>query len=347
MEKVLRKAVLLIVTGVSSLMMAQNVDSISMRPSFELEYTSELQTDFKRTRMGNLLQLGADIPLSRNLSFKVATISYATTDEQPLADDLQGYSNIDADNLALAIKVAGFTWKVNDCHSLFAGIRRIDEDYFCSDGLALFTNSSCGGFPTITGNYDIAVYPTAAMGVHYVYEHKNLTVQGSLYNGIGHNRFSGKDNVFRICPKSDGVFALGQVEYRYRDSHYFLGASVHHGDLDGTSDKKLRPTAWAYAEQALSDNLTLIAAYSHAFSSDSPCRNFFGIGGKYSIGKAELGVFSDYTRVDGMGEWATELTCNYELTNILSIQPALHIIDTDNHTKCIGMMRLGVNLFKE
>ena len=347
MGRILRKAVLLIVTGVSSLAMAQNTDSISRHPSFELDYTGELQTDFKRIRLGNLLQLGTEIPLSGSLSFRVATISFVSTDEQTLADDLLGYSNIDAENIALAIKVAGFTWKINSSHSLFTGIRRIDEDYFCSDGLAVFTNSVCGGFPTITSNYDIPAYPTAAMSVHYVYDHKHLTIKGSLYNGIGHNRFAGKDNVFRICPKSDGVFALGQMEYRHHDSHYFLGASAHYGDLEGIAKKKLRPTTWAYTEQSLSRNLMLIAAYSHAFSSDSRCKNFFGIGGKYSIGKAELGVFSDYSRVDGMGEWATELTCHYELTNFLSIQPVLHIIDTDNHTKCIGMMRIRANIFKD
>ena len=60
--------------------------------------------------------------------------------------------------------VAGFTWHINDRHSLFAGIRRIDEDYFCSDAHALFTNSSCGGYPTITFNYPVAIYPVSAMG---------------------------------------------------------------------------------------------------------------------------------------------------------------------------------------
>lgn len=333
-----------ILSGTSISVAAQDSDSTSMRPVFAVTYTGEIQTDLKKSRQLNLLELSAELPLSRNVSANIATISYAATDEKPLTEDIQGYSNLEGEKLALAISVAGLTWHINDRHSLFAGIRRIDEDYFCSDAIALYTNSSCGIFPTISCNYDIATYPKASLGVHYTYERENLTVQASLYNGTGHNRFTGRDNIFRICPKSDGVFAIGQMEYRHNDSHYYLGASMHHDDLGGTADREVRPTAWTYAEQALGDNLTLIAAYSHAFSSGNPCRNFCGVGANYSLGKAELGVFSDYTRVDGVNEWATELTANINFTEHISVQPALHIIDTDSHTKCIGMLRLGISL---
>lgn len=339
-----KNTILAILLGTSISATAQDSDSTSMRPTFTVSYNGEIQTDFKKSRQLNLLELGAELPISRNVSLNVATVSFATTHEEPLIEDLQGFSNIDSENVVLALSVAGVTWRINDHHTLFGGIRRIDEDYFCSDAIALFTNSSCGGFPTITANYDVAAYPNASLGVHYAYENDNLTVQASLYNGTGHNRFTGRDNIFRICPTSDGVMALGQVEYRHKDSHYYLGASMHHDDLGGTADRKVRPTAWTYAEQSLYDNLTLIAAYSHAFSSDNACKNFCGVGANYTLGKAQLGIFSDYTRVDGVNEWATELTANINLTEYLSVQPALHIVDTDNHTKCVGLLRLGISL---
>jgi len=330
--------------GAFSTAVAQESDDSAMRPSFSVEYTSELQTDFEHSRMGNLLQLGAEVPLSGALSLNVSTVSFAATSAAPLANDLMGYSNIDADNIALALAVVGATWRVSDSHTVFAGIRSMDEDYFCSDVLSLFTNSPCGGFPTITANFDMAAYPMAAIGLHYAYNREDLTLQASLYNGAGHYRFAGRDNVFRVCPGSDGVFALAQMEYRVGDSHYYLGGSAHHSDMNSTADKKLRPVAWAYAEQSLTERLTLIVAYSHAFSSDNACRDFFAIGGKLTIGKAELGLFADHTKIDGISEWATELTCNYALTDHLSLQPVLHIIDTDSHAKCIGMLRLGVSL---
>ncbi|MBO6067904.1 MAG: hypothetical protein J6P50_01680 [Bacteroidales bacterium] len=211
---------------------AQKADSIALRPAFGLDYIVEQQTDFQHFRMNNMLQLNADIPISRHFSFIFSTISFAATDSTPLAEDLQVYSNIEAyNNIALAFAVAGIEWNINEEHSLFAGIRRIDEDYFCSDALALFTNSSCGGFPTVTANFDIAAYPTASAGVHYAFEKENLTLQASLYNGTGHYRFAGRENVFRIRPRSDGVFGSASMNGRQRLPATSISASTFRFNL--------------------------------------------------------------------------------------------------------------------
>ena len=320
-------------------LMAQEDDSTSLRPSFGVDYTGEIQTDFKQVRQVNLLQLHADIPLSRKFSFQAASISTLFTKKELGIIDLQGFSNIETTNLKIpfALTVAGITWQPNDHHSLFAGIRRTDEDYFCSDGLALFTNSSCGIFPTISWNFPIATFPVAAMAIHYAYGHENLRLQASLYNGTGNYDFTGRNNVFRICPKRDGVFAMGQVEYLYRGSHYYIGGSIH-------TKPEVQPTAWAYAEHALTPNLTLLAAYGHAFGNDILCENFCALGGKYAFKRAELGLFSDYTRVLDVDEWATELICSLHLTNILTVKPVLHIITTDGTTKCVGMLRVDISI---
>ena len=325
--------------------MAQgDADSVSLRPSFGLDYTSELQTDFSRAKWNNLLQLRADVPLSRKFSFHMASSSFVTTREDYLANDLQGFSNIDSWNIPFTLMVAGFTWHINDRHSLFAGIRRIDEDYFCSDAHALFTNSSCGGYPTITANYVVAIYPVSAMGIHYAYDSENLGVQASVYNGCASYKWSGRYNMFRICPKNDGVLAFSQVEYRHQGSCYGIGASLYGGDLWVKDERELRPSLWVYVEQDLTVDLTLLAAYSHAFDSDELCKNFCGLGATYTYKKLDFGLFSDYTRIIGIDEWATELTCNVNLTNYLSVQPALHIIKTDDETNCIGVLRLNVSL---
>ena len=319
-------------------LMAQSADSTSLRPSFGIEYTGEVQTDFKRARMANLLQLSADVPLSRSLSFQLHSISTLATKQEPVAFALQGYSNIDSYNdIPFALSVAGLTWQLGERHSLFAGIRRTDEDYFCSDGLSLFTNSSCGIFPTITWNAYIGTFPDAAVGFHYAYDHKNLRLQASLYNGVGNHDFTGRYNVFRFCPNSDGLFALGQAEYRYRGSHYFLGGSTHI-NMDECS------TAWAYAEQALSPKFTLLAAYSHTFGRYNICENFCGLGGKYSLKRADFGLFTDYTRVSDIDEWATELICSLRITDFLTVKPVFHFIVADHNTKCIGLLRVDVGI---
>ena len=313
---------------------AQDADSTALRPSFGIEYTGEVQSDFKNFRQANLLHLSADIPLSRKLSFQIGSISALTTSRELDITDVQGYSNIDIheEHVPFALTVAGFTWQFHEYHSLFAGIRRTDEDYFCSDVLALFTNSSYGIFPTVSCNFPIGTFPNAAIGVHYVFDRKHLRVQASLYNGVGYRHFSGRDNVFRFCPNSDGTFAMAQAEYRYGDSHYYLGGSAHN-EPDG------RAALWGYVEQALSQRLTLLAAYSRAFGIENICHDFGALGAKYSLPRADLGVVTNYTRIDGIGEWATELLCRYQLTSYLAIAPALHIITTDSTTKCVALLR--------
>lgn len=215
---------------------------------------------------------------------------------------------------------------------------------FAAKYYPLFTNSSAGVFPTISANYDIATYPCASLGIHYIYNKENLTFQSSLYNGTGNYRFSGRENVFRICPKTDGVFALAQTEYRFKGSRYYLGASLHCSDLRQTGRQNLRPTVWGYAEQALPAGFTLLAAYSHAFTNNNDCRNYCAVGGKYTYKKAEFGICSDYTRISGVNEFATELTGSIALTEYLSLQPAMHLVTTGGRTKCIGMLRTTVSL---
>lgn len=313
--------------------------SARLRPSFGLDYAGEVQTDFKRARFVNLLGLHADIPFTRNLSLQLASLSTLTTSEDFIFYCLQNYSNLDVffSNIPFAFTVAGLTWQVGDRHSLFAGIRRTDEDYFCSDGLSLFTNSSYGILPTITWNAYIGTFPEAAMGLHYAYDHENLRLQASLYNGVGNHGFKGRDNVFRFCPKSDGIFTLGQAEYRHRGSHYYLGASLH-------TQYNVHSTLWTYAEQALSPDFTLLAMCSHVIGHDVACRNFCALGGKYSIRRLEFGLFSNYTNVVGIDEFATEFLCCYHLWKFLTVKPVLHVVTSDGKTNCVGLFRVNVSI---
>jgi hypothetical protein len=64
----------------------------------------------------------------------------------------------------------------------------------------------------------------------------------------------------------------------------------------------------------------------------------------WSLTRMPWDYFPEYTRILGIDEWATELTCNVNLTKYLSLQPVLHIIKTDNETNCIGVLRLNVSL---
>ena len=309
-------------------------DSTALRPAFGAKLTSDIQTDFKETRMQHLLELSAEVPLSRKLTLQVHSMSALSSDEEWLYYDLQGFSNIDCyEDVNFALTVAGLEWQINDRHTLFAGIRRTDEDYFCSDVLGIFTNSSCGIFPTLSWNYIVNTYPEAALGVHYAYDDERWRLQASLYNGMGNHDFKGRYNVFRICPKNDGLLALGQVEYRWKGSSYYLGGSMH--TLDDAPY-----TMWTYAEQKLWPNVTLLAAYGHAFGKETLCDNFYGGGVAMTLKNWDLGVFTDYMKVLGIGQWSTEIGIGWHLSEVLTIKPVVHIMKQDEEdTKVIGVMR--------
>ena len=275
-------------------------------------YDTELQTDFEGNyNHVNLLYLSADYSLSNHVKLNAATISIARTNEDRLIDDLQCFSNIDEENLTLALALADVEWQINDQHALYAGIRNVNEDYFTSSVTSLFTNSSCGIFPTLSSNLPIANFPTASIGIHYAYTTESFHLQASAYNGVGYKRFGGRENVWRFTPKSDGLFFITQGEFIRGNSQVFAGACLHTGTQH---DEGTKQAIWTYAEHQLTPHWAIIADYSHAFGKDIECHDFAAIGTQFSCGKSTLGLFSDYARFSGTSEFATELTCKYDFT---------------------------------
>ena len=309
---------------------------------FGAEYTTELQTNFQGCNFVNLLRLNAEVPVSKSMTVEASAISIAKTRNKKLLDDLQTFSNIEEDNLPLAIAVCGANWQIKEKHSLFLGIRNMNEDYFISPVTSFFTNSSCGIYPTIGANYPIANYPVASMGVHYCYDGIPIKVQASLYNGTGYNRFIGRENVFRVCPKDDGVFGIAEVEYQHNGSSYFLGACTHYkGAVSEEECRRVGSTLWSYVEQKLNNRVSLIAAYSHAFSG-AECSDFIGIGGKYTTQNCELGIFSDMARFEEATEFATEITGKYQFTPHIYAQPSVHAIFTGHSFRTVVNLRFGI-----
>ncbi len=298
-----------------------------------VEYTTELQTNFRESNFVNLLRLNAEVPINKSVSIEASTISIAKTRNERLVDDLQTFSNIEEDNLPLAIAVCGANWQINDKHSLFMGIRNMNEDYFTSPVTSFFTNSSCGIYPTISANYPIANYPVASAGMHYCYDGSPIRVQVSLYNGTGHNRFTGRDNVFRVCPKDDGVFGIAEVSYTCGGNRFFLGNALYSGG-------DINATPWFYTEQSITPHLILLSGYSHAFSTEAQCKDFFGLGALCRIGKYQLGAFADYANYVERNEYAAELTCKMSICRYIDFQPTAHIITYDSRLYLVAMLRM-------
>ena len=87
-----------------------------------------------------------------------------------------------------ALAVLGYMHEWKEAH-LFVGVRNVNEDFFTSDVTSLFTNGSCGIFPTIAASYPIANFPL---------------VDGKLARVNGHARI--------VAALGMGVLQLGDVE---------------------------------------------------------------------------------------------------------------------------------------
>ena len=198
---------------------------------FDMTLTTELQTDFQGGyNWVNLFRTDFQWAIARQIHLNAGTISTVKTREKRLANDLQTFSNIEEENIPLAIAVLGLDWQVGNS-TLFMGIRNLNEDYFTSTCTSLFTNSSCGIFPTLSANYPIANYPVASVGIDYKLLLENWLFETSLYNGTGYRDFTGKENVFRFCPKTDGILSVTSINYRKYGNEYYLGIALHYGCL--------------------------------------------------------------------------------------------------------------------
>lgn len=333
---------------------------------FGFDYTTELQTDFSKVSYNNQLHLDFTARISKHLSFNLRSLTLLNTREESIIDDWQYFSNLIERNVYFSLVHANLQWDINDKNTLYFGIHNFNDDYFASDVTSLFTNSSCGIYPTISFNGSSANFPYSSVGIHYRYQDEKWRYLASVYNGNGYNKFSGAENVFRFCPADDGVFAMTQVDYTHKGSTYFLGASAHFGPLPYLEGSKVRPALWGYCEQRLSPNLYLLAGYSHAFGGDVPCSDFAGVGAKVTIGKAEIGLFTDYAKfytgildpfvdellgeeasdeLSGMlgksEEFATELTCKYSFNDHFYVQPSVHFVHNDE-SRVAGLVRFGV-----
>lgn len=320
---------------------------------FHANLTTEIETDFHdKNDWVNQLRLDFSMPLSKHVFIDAATYSVAQTREEGVADDYQTFSNIYADNMTLALAVAGVRWETGKT-MFFFGVRNVGEDYFTSDVTSLFTNSSCGIYPTIAMSTDPANYPLAGMGVHYAYTSERWEARASVYNGAGHKHFTGRDNVFRVCPKTDGVFVIASANYNHNDgSQYFIGGSFYRGkvhpgtpDDSETDDKRYSHAAlWCSAEQRLTQTVKLMLQYSGSITHGAACRSYVGAGAVKAIKKVECGLFTDYALFSYGKEWATEATAKIHINDKSFLQPALHFIRTDGDTSFVGLLRFGYGI---
>ena len=322
-----------------------------------LSYATEWQTDFRsKANWVNLLQLEGEINLNPEFRAVAKTISTCKTAADGIMSDLLAFSNIEEENIPLALSRLGVAFD-KEYWGLFAGIGNVNDDFFATPLTSIYTNSSCGIFPTLSCNFSIANYPDAALGIEGHYDFDNVSINSALYNGKGSHRFAGENCVFACRPARDGIFNINAVNYHQHDNNYNIGIAVYHGHPGNqelgtqdfspiqTSEKKTTKIAcWLYAEQKIVRNLSFIAQYSHCGAVQDGCRDFAGVGIAWRQPKFDIACYSCYASFTDNHEWASELTFRYNLSGNLYIQPALHYVRNATDSGLIGLMRICYEL---
>lgn len=330
------------------------IPSLLFAKYFSGEYSSEWQWNLKqKTNWANLLRLNLNIPIKKtNGSFDAATIHTTKTNES-IIDDWQTFSNIETENKFAAIAVLGYrqTWKYGN---LFIGVRNIAEDFFTSNVTSLFTNSSCGVFPTISASYPIPNYPFSGLTIYCDATKDNLTFRNSLYNGMGYNGWNRHDNPFIIRPTNDGIFNISQLEYSYKDGQYFAGVAIHTHqfpiDNDGVmappdeSCKKFTYAWWIYGEQAVwksgDKSISCMMQYSENSSHANACYRYGEIGCAYCDNKNACGLSAQYAHFKQGAEYSLEITWKRQLSETIALQPSFQHIKNDTGTFNVLCTRL-------
>ncbi len=329
----------------------------TMRPQeFSMTYISELQAiPDGSSDWVNLLTTESSFSICPNLSVDIGTISTCKTNKDGLMSDLLACSNIDGGNIPLALSRAGVRYD-GERWSVFAGVGNVNDDFFVTPLTSLFTNGSCGLFPTISCNFPIADYPEASVGIEGRYRNGGVTVCSAIYTGEGHHGFFGRNSVFRVRPSRDGIFNINVFNYSRDDDNYNVGFGLHSGcgsdNGDGTPEslpaspqekKKNNVFYWIYAEQKLVGSISLIAQLSQCPTIKSGCRNFCGVGLACRTGKYQLGVHSCFADFIGEREWASELTVRYRLSSSIDLQPSLHYVKNSKTNGPIGLLRMSMS----
>lgn len=333
-----------------------------------IQYIAELQYDMrKETNIANLLTINANLTSEQLHLWKNGMFNYSSkcifkTGENRIANDLQVFSNIENANRSYCLAVLGYTHTYR-AMKLFAGIRNVNEDYFITPYTSLFTNSSCGIYPTISANYPLPNYPFSAMCLHAEFQLKeNWQIKNCLYNGITYEPLKKGTSLFAFRPSKDGIFNMTELTYTTNSENnglYSGGIALHsrmyhnHEDRDQAEKKpqkkKMNYSWWTSLEQTIyrsgQKEIGLLAQYSMAPPRKNECGKYAGIGMIFTgflLNEREdqLGLFVNQATFSSNQETAAEITWITSLNKNFSLQPAFHFIKNGSGTYTVGVIRV-------
>lgn len=339
----MKKKLLLLAAAVCALSLQAQEDRVAWAAGVITEGQWNM-TDGK-TGWANRINADLGVRLWKGALFDVSTLTTYSTGT-PVADDRQGFSNIDAENRAFRLFHAGLSQTfLNESLTLFVGLKAADEDYFNTDLAGLFTGSSYGGIPVCTENHGISVYPEAALALHAEYVTGGWTLRESFYNGAPSDRL---DEQFRFRPGRDGLFNIGSAMYAvetegYASTSYTLGYAFSTKEVTGQTEFGL----WGGVEQPVYTwgkmRLNLLAEGAAELTKNAACKGYWAAGAvaeNITRNGGQLGLAVNRVYCQDGHETDVELTFLCPLGAGFSLQPALHAIRTDGVTTMAGQFRL-------
>lgn len=319
----------------------------------ELLLTSEVQTNFGSLfKSVNLLQCNGSIHFAPKNSYRggnlsVQFITPLRTSDIAVCNDLQGFSNIEADNYFFTPFLFGYTQYLKK-GLVFAGLRNVNEDYFTTDYTVLFTQSSAGIHPTLSGNFELPNYPFTAPGLFVEYlPEPHTRLRTSLYNGAAGTFSSSGPHPFHFDYNSYGIFILQDLLFEKWDFRVNIGSMAH---LSANIYNR-GSVVWGIIEKPIietsSMELGVILEGSYAFMRNPSCRSFgsFGFVGDGLIGQKGKSIIASqifYSGYQSGNEFDLEINWIYRPLKYLQIQPALHLIVTDK-VHPVGLLRLSLD----
>lgn len=334
----------------------QTAASADPRVTWFASVITEMPWNISDGRVGwaNYIEAGAQIGLWKDATLDldaIATYEY----HNPVLDDLQWFSNITiGSNRAFRLMQFGITQQIDDQWLLSVGLRNADIDCFNSPYTTLFTGSSHTSFPTLSSNFPMATAPMASLALHAEYKPiEKLTLKETLYNGIADD---GLDRQFRFCPKEDGVLSLTSINYSDEENYTYtlgagLGNSSQENEETGISEKAFQYALWGLAEQKLCSigrsRLGILLQGSIAPRKTSYCSSYWGCGlicDKIGAIEAQAGLAVNRIILADGHETDIELTASVPVCSCLSLQPALHCINTNGCYKMAGLLRASFEI---
>lgn len=329
-----------------------NTYSQNKKLEVQAKYISEIQTNYnKKYNWINLLSFQTKLKLWHNGSFSLQTISTYNIFKERIIDDLQVFSNIEEDNAPINLILTGYTHSFNK-FLIFTGIRNVNMDYFTGEYTSIFTNSSCGIYPTISANHQLANYPLAGLCVHEEIKFlDNIILKNSTYDGLAGDILKKNSSLFSFNIPHNGILNITELSYLSKSnlySFYTIGSIIGNDNNGYNLNKKFNFTIWGSIEKCLyksgKKEFGLLAQTSIASEKFNDCKYYYGFGL----------VWKDFLPIKRVSYIATfinnayfllaketlfEITFQCIVSQYLTIQPTFNYIITGDKKYSVGLIR--------